>query len=60
MTKRYAHLAPTGLQDSVTLLEQEPTGSGTRILTGRKSVPRATGEVEGSPPTAKELNKLGA
>jgi hypothetical protein len=39
MTKRYAHLGPTGLQDIAALLEQWPTGSGSRIRTGPKTAP---------------------
>jgi hypothetical protein len=33
MMKRYAHLGPTGLQDIVALLEERPTGGGSRIRT---------------------------
>jgi site-specific recombinase XerD len=40
MTKKYAHLGPTGLQEIVAPLEEGPTGGGTRIRTGLKTGPR--------------------
>src|ERR1700719_4294707 len=46
MTKIYAHLGPTGLQDIVALLEQRPTGSGSRIRTGPKTAPSNLGRAE--------------
>jgi hypothetical protein len=58
MTKRYAHLGPTGLKDIVALLEQKPTGCGSRIRTGPKTAPEQPGA--GDPSSASELNKLGA
>jgi integrase len=60
MTKRYAHLGPTGLQGIVALLEERPTGGGTRIRTGPKTGPQAILVGRGRASSASELTKLGA